>query len=181
MPAFQTKQVFLDLLKKNDIVIIQGETGSGKTTQIPQFLLETEYIKTGLVAVTQPRRIAAISVAQRVSEETDTILGEIIGYSVRFDERSTQQTLIKYMTDGMLIRELMLDNSLKKFSTVILDEAHERTLNNDILMGVLKQLVEKRKKTENPLKLIIMSATIEIERFQNYFDDQAPVLQIPGR
>ena len=144
-------------------------------------MLETEYIKTGLVAVTQPRRIAAISVAQRVSEETDTILGEIIGYSVRFDERSTQQTLIKYMTDGMLIRELMLDNSLKKFSTVILDEAHERTLNNDILMGVLKQLVEKRKKTENPLKLIIMSATIEIERFQHYFDDQAPVLQIPGR
>ncbi len=168
-------------MKNENIIIIEGETGSGKTTQIPQFLLNTELTRSGMIAVTQPRRIAALSIAKRVAEETDTTLGEQIGYSIRFDDRTSGNTLLKYMTDGMLIRELILDRNLKKYSVIMLDEAHERTLNTDILLGILKELVKTRKSTLNPLKLIIMSATIEVDKFVNYFDKKSPVLSIPGR
>lgn len=181
LPAFKAHEQFLELLETDDIIVIKGETGSGKTTQIPQFLMGSKYVKEGqMVAITQPRRIAAISVAKRVAQETDTTLGEQVGYSVRFDDRTSKSTVLKYVTDGMLIRELISDRNLHHYSAILIDEAHERTINTDILLGVLKDLVRKRAKT-NPLKLIIMSATIEIERFVNYFDKKAPVLTIPGR
>lgn len=181
LPAFKAREQFLELLETDDIIVIKGETGSGKTTQIPQFLIGSKFVKDGqMVAITQPRRIAAISVAKRVAQETDTTLGEQVGYSVRFDDRSSKSTILKYVTDGMLIRELISDRNLSHYSAILIDEAHERGINTDILLGVLKDLVKKRAKT-NPLKLIIMSATIEIERFVTYFEKKAPVLTIPGR
>lgn len=181
LPAFKSKKKFLDLLSKDDIVIVKGETGSGKTTQIPQFLLDSGILPKGkMIGVTQPRRIAAISVAKRVAQETDTNLGEQVGYSVRFDDRSSNNTVLKYLTDGMLIRELISDHNLDKYGVILIDEAHERTINIDILLGLLKKLVSERPKS-NPLKLVVMSATIEVERFVNYFDKSAPVLEIPGR
>lgn len=205
LPAFQMQAKFLNLLDSNDVVIVQGETGSGKTTQIPQFLINSKWCHNGqMIACTQPRRIAAISVAKRVAEETDTVLGDQIGYCIRFEDKSSKDTCLKYMTDGMLIRELISDRWLSRYSVVILDEAHERTLNTDILLPILKDLLRKRNRkiasneeeqSENediglssdqaphagPLKLIIMSATLEIERFVNYFSSNAPILNIPGR
>lgn len=183
LPAFETKKDFIKTVKDHDIVIVQGETGSGKTTQLPQFLIEQFTESGGLIGVTQPRRVAAISVAKRVSEETDTLLGTTVGYAVRFDEKTTDKTRLKYMTDGMLLRECMQDPDLNRYSVVILDEAHERTLNSDILLALLKKLVNKRR--EGPedfrLKLVVMSATIEVDRFVRYFEEEVPVLSIPGR
>jgi pre-mRNA-splicing factor ATP-dependent RNA helicase DHX15/PRP43 len=164
----------LKLFNENQIIIIQGETGSGKTTQIPQFLLQDGFNRG--IAVTQPRRVAAQSVAKRVSEEMDVVLGEEVGYSVRFDDKSSKKTLIKYLTDGMLLREATMDKNLMRYCTIIIDEAHERTLATDILFGFLKELLPKRK---DDLKLIIMSATIDIHKFQEYFN--APLILIPGR
>jgi pre-mRNA-splicing factor ATP-dependent RNA helicase DHX15/PRP43 len=214
LPAFEAKEHLLQLLDDEDVVIIQGETGSGKTTQIPQFIMNSKWSQGGkLIAVTQPRRIAAISVAKRVAEESDTILGEQVGYNIRFEDCTSAHTKLKYLTDGMLIRELVSDKYLSKYSIIMLDEAHERTLNTDILLAILKNLVNLRNgkanvgnshevrkgKSDNsgniaehhhsnetllnagPLKLVIMSATIEIDRFVNYFNKQAPVLTIPGR
>lgn len=183
LPAFECKQEFIDLVKKNDIVIVQGETGSGKTTQLPQFLMD-EFTKNGrLIGITQPRRVAAISVAKRVSEETDTTVGDYIGYSVRFNESISARTKLKYMTDGMLLRETMMDESLSKYSVVVLDEVHERSLNSDILLATLKKLVLRKSANPQspPLKLVVMSATIEVERFIKYFEKDVPVLSIPGR
>ena len=173
LPVWSSKKQILDLVEKNRIVIIQGETGSGKTTQIPQFLLEAGYY--GGIVCTQPRRVAAMSIAKRVSQEMEVELGEQVGYTVRFDDKTSQNTLIKYVTDGLLLKEATTDHTLKKYQIVIIDEAHERTLATDILFGFLKELMEKRKE----LKLIIMSATFDIEKFQNYFD--APLAIIKGR
>lgn len=191
LPAFGVKEQLFGQLRKSDFLIVQGETGSGKTTQIPQFLMNSEFVKSGkMISCTQPRRIAAISVSKRVSEETDTQLGQEVGYAIRFEDKSSSSTVLKYMTDGMLIRELITDRLLSKYSVVILDESHERTLNTDILIPILKDLVERRnghkaKEEETvavgPLKLILMSATLEIDRFVKYFDGRAPVLSIPGR
>jgi len=172
LPAWEAKQNLFKLVQDNQILILQGETGSGKTTQIPQFLLEGGY---KYIAVTQPRRVAAMSVARRVAEELDVILGEEVGYSIRFEENYSSKTVIKYMTDGMLLREAISDPLLKKYSIVILDEAHERTLATDILFGLMKEILPKRK----DLKLIVMSATMDTKKFQDYFD--APILDIPGR
>lgn len=173
LPSNEAKQNILKLASENQILIIQGETGSGKTTQIPQYLLEAGYNEG--IAVTQPRRVAAMSVAKRVSEELDVELGEEVGYSIRFEDKSSNKTLIKYLTDGMLLREAMSDPLLSKYCVVIIDEAHERTLATDILFGFIKDILPKRKE----LKLIIMSATIDITKFQTYFN--APVIIIPGR
>lgn len=155
-----------------------GETGSGKTTQIPQFVLYDDLPQYDgkLVACTQPRRVAAMSVAERVANEMDVKLGEEVGYSIRFEDKTSQKTILKYMTDGMLLREAMNDHDLKRYSTIILDEAHERTLATDILMGLLKEVVLRRP----DLKLIIMSATLDAQKFQRYFMD-APLLAVPGR
>ena len=173
LPVWSSKKQILDLVEKNRIVIIQGETGSGKTTQIPQFLLEAGYY--GGIVCTQPRRVAAMSIAKRVSEEMEVELGKQVGYTVRFDDKTSNDTLIKYATDGLLLKEATTDHDLKKYQIIIIDEAHERTLATDILFGFLKELMEKRKE----LKLIIMSATFDIEKFQNYFD--APLAIIKGR
>jgi pre-mRNA-splicing factor ATP-dependent RNA helicase DHX15/PRP43 len=178
LPVHQQRDEFLQMYQKSQILVFVGETGSGKTTQIPQFVLydDMPQAERKLVACTQPRRVAAMSVAQRVAQELDVKLGEEVGYSIRFEDMTSQKTILKYMTDGMLLREAMNDNDLNRYSTIILDEAHERTLATDILMGLLKEVVIRRP----DLKLIIMSATLDAQKFQRYFMD-APLLAVPGR
>lgn len=178
LPVHAQRAEFLKLYQENQIMVFVGETGSGKTTQIPQFVLfdEMPHLENTQVAVTQPRRVAAMSVAQRVAEEMDVKLGEEVGYSIRFENKTSNKTILKYMTDGMLLREAMEDPDMSRYSCIVLDEAHERTLATDILMGLLKQVVVRRP----DLKLIIMSATLDAEKFQRYFCD-APLLAVPGR
>lgn len=178
LPVHAQRQEFLNIYQNNQIMVFVGETGSGKTTQIPQFVLfdEMPHLLNTQVACTQPRRVAAMSVAQRVAEEMDVKLGEEVGYSIRFENKTSPKTILKYMTDGMLLREAMEDHDLSKYSCIILDEAHERTLATDILMGLIKQVVQRR----SDLKIIIMSATLDAEKFQSYFND-APLLAVPGR
>lgn len=169
---------FLQLYQQSQILVFVGETGSGKTTQIPQFVLFDDLPQTQrkMVACTQPRRVAAMSVAQRVAEEMDVRLGEEVGYSIRFEDKTSSKTILKYMTDGMLLREAMHDHNLSRYSTIMLDEAHERTMATDVLMGLLKEVVQRRP----DLKIIIMSATLDAQKFQRYFMD-APLLAVPGR
>nr|5D0U_A Chain A, Pre-mRNA-splicing factor ATP-dependent RNA helicase PRP43 [Thermochaetoides thermophila DSM 1495]5LTA_A Chain A, Pre-mRNA-splicing factor ATP-dependent RNA helicase PRP43 [Thermochaetoides thermophila DSM 1495]5LTJ_A Chain A, Pre-mRNA-splicing factor ATP-dependent RNA helicase PRP43 [Thermochaetoides thermophila DSM 1495]5LTK_A Chain A, Pre-mRNA-splicing factor ATP-dependent RNA helicase PRP43 [Thermochaetoides thermophila DSM 1495] len=178
LPVNKQRQEFLDLYHNNQILVFVGETGSGKTTQIPQYVLYDELPhQTGkLIACTQPRRVAAMSVAQRVADELDVKLGEEVGYSIRFENKTSSKTLLKYMTDGQLLREAMHDRDMSRYSCIILDEAHERTLATDILMALLKQLSERRK----DLKIIVMSATLDAQKFQSYFFN-APLLAVPGR
>jgi pre-mRNA-splicing factor ATP-dependent RNA helicase DHX15/PRP43 len=178
LPVHVQRDEFLDLYQKSQILVFVGETGSGKTTQIPQFVLYDDMPQREgkLVACTQPRRVAAMSVAERVANEMDVKLGEEVGYSIRFEDMTGPKTILKYMTDGMLLREAMNDHDLKRYSTIILDEAHERTLATDVLMGLLKEVVLRRP----DLKLIIMSATLDAQKFQRYFND-APLLAVPGR
>ncbi|KAF8958432.1 P-loop containing nucleoside triphosphate hydrolase protein [Flammula alnicola] len=166
------------------VIIMVGETGSGKTTQIPQFVAFSDlpHTKGKLVACTQPRRLAAMSVAKRVADEMDVQLGQHVGYSIRFEDMTDPgTTFLKYMTDGMLLREAMNDPSLEQYSTIILDEAHERGLATDILMGHLKGIAKKRK----DLKIVIMSATFDALKFQKYFSKRSntdvPLFKVPGR
>src|SRR5271155_1714729 len=163
---------------KSQILVFVGETGSGKTTQIPQFILydELPHLTSHQIACTQPRRVAAMSVAKRVADELDVKLGEEVGYSIRFEDVTGPKTILKYMTDGMLLREAMSDPSLSNYSCIILDEAHERTLATDILMGLMKDVCKQRP----DLKVIIMSATLDAQKFQKYFFN-APLLAVPGR
>ena len=170
------------MYQQSQILVFVGETGSGKTTQIPQFVLfdDLPQSRRKLVACTQPRRVAAMSVAQRVANEMDVNLGDEVGYSIRFEDVTSQKTILKYMTDGMLLREAMNDHNLQRYSTIILDEAHERTLSTDILMGLLKEVAIRRP----DLKIVIMSATLDAAKFQTYFtqnDKIAPLLAVPGR
>ncbi|RYP71066.1 hypothetical protein DL770_008164 [Monosporascus sp. CRB-9-2] len=178
LPVHKQRQEFLDLYHKTQILVFVGETGSGKTTQIPQYVLydELPHLKRKLVGCTQPRRVAAMSVAQRVADELDVNLGEEVGYSIRFEDKTGPRTILKYMTDGMLLREAMHDHEMSRYSCIILDEAHERTLATDILMALLKQIASRRPE----LKIIIMSATLDAQKFQRYFYD-APLLAVPGR
>jgi len=178
LPVHAQRDEFLQLYQKSQILVFVGETGSGKTTQIPQFVLydDLPQKERKMVACTQPRRVAAMSVAQRVAQEMDVNLGEEVGYSIRFEDMTSQKTILKYMTDGMLLREAMNDHDLNRYSTIILDEAHERTLATDVLMGLLKEVVVRRP----DLKLVIMSATLDAQKFQRYFND-APLLAVPGR
>merc|ERR1719193_616209 len=179
LPVWEQQEEFLKLVEKHRIVVLVGETGSGKTTQIPQFLLGAGYCSTDplkTIACTQPRRVAAMSVAKRVAEEIETSLGHHCGYTIRFEDCTSRLTVLKYMTDGMLLREAMSDPSLSRYSAIIVDEAHERTVDTDVLMGLLKELI----KTKQDLKLVIMSATLDAVKFQRYFDD-APLLRVPGR
>ncbi|GAB7361698.1 hypothetical protein MBLNU230_g1745t1 [Neophaeotheca triangularis] len=182
LPVHAQRQEFLDLYHKSQILVFVGETGSGKTTQIPQFVLydDLPQAQGKQVACTQPRRVAAMSVAERVANEMDVKLGEEVGYSIRFEDMTSQNTILKYMTDGMLLREAMNDHDMKRYSTIILDEAHERTLATDILMGLLKNVAERRP----DLKIVIMSATLDAAKFQKYFrihEKNAPLLAVPGR
>lgn len=183
LPVHAQRNEFLDLYQRSQILVFVGETGSGKTTQIPQFVCydDLPQSQAKMVACTQPRRVAAMSVAQRVAQEMDVTLGEEVGYSIRFEDKTGPQTFLKYMTDGMLLREAMNDHNLTRYSTIILDEAHERTLATDILMGLLKEVAQRRK----DLKIVIMSATLDAQKFQKYFGvgegKPAPLLAVPGR
>ncbi|RPA85052.1 P-loop containing nucleoside triphosphate hydrolase protein [Ascobolus immersus RN42] len=178
LPVHAQRQEFLDLFQSTQILVFVGETGSGKTTQIPQFVLydDLPHLHGKQIACTQPRRVAAMSVAKRVADEMDVELGQEVGYSIRFEDCTGPNTILKYMTDGMLLREAMNDHNLEKYSCIILDEAHERTLATDILMGLLKEVAKRRP----DLKIIIMSATLDAQKFQKYFMG-APLLAVPGR
>jgi len=176
LPIWSQKEKFLQTLKEHPVVVLVGETGSGKTTQIPQFCVEEFATETQMVACTQPRRVAAMSVAKRVSEEMDVQLGQQVGYTIRFEDCTSRGTLMKYMTDGMLLREAMSDPNLSNYSVIILDEAHERTVPTDVLMGLLKELTKKNKR----LKIVVMSATLDSGKFVEYWND-APLMKVPGR
>jgi pre-mRNA-splicing factor ATP-dependent RNA helicase DHX38/PRP16 len=139
LPAFAVRESLLRIVRDNQVVIIVGETGSGKTTQLTQYLHEDGYTNFGMIGCTQPRRVAAMSVAKRVAEEMNTKLGDTVGYAIRFEDQTSENTLIKYMTDGILLRESMGQPDLDQYSAIIMDEAHERALNTDVLMGLLKK------------------------------------------
>uniref|UniRef100_A0A671VR94 Pre-mRNA-splicing factor ATP-dependent RNA helicase DHX16 n=1 Tax=Sparus aurata TaxID=8175 RepID=A0A671VR94_SPAAU len=177
LPIFPYREDLLAAIKEHQILVIEGETGSGKTTQIPQYLLEDGYTQGGMkIGCTQPRRVAAMSVAARVAQEMSVKLGNEVGYSIRFEDCTSERTVLKYMTDGMLLREFLTEPDLASYSVVIIDEAHERTLHTDILFGLIKDIARFRP----DLKVLVASATLDTERFSCFFDD-APVFRIPGR
>ncbi|GAO47206.1 hypothetical protein G7K_1416-t1 [Saitoella complicata NRRL Y-17804] len=177
LPMYQYREQLLEAIEAYQILIIVGETGSGKTTQIPQYLHEAGYTANGKkVGCTQPRRVAAMSVAARVAEEVGTKVGGEVGYAIRFEDCTSEKTVIKYMTDGMLLREFLTEPDLGSYSALMIDEAHERTLHTDILFGLVKDIARFRP----DLKLLISSATMDAEKFAEYFDN-APIFNIPGR
>jgi ATP-dependent helicase HrpA len=176
LPILKKKDEIIEKVINNSVVIISGETGSGKTTQIPKFLIQAGLGTKGMIGCTQPRRIAAINVALRIAEELGEKVGESIGYKIRFDDKSSKNCLIKIMTDGILLAETQKDRFLSQYEAIIVDEAHERSLNIDFTLGLLKNLIKKRKN----LKLIITSATIDTEKFSKAFDN-APVIEVSGR
>eukprot|EP01133_Synstelium_polycarpum_P002543 gene2543-2914_t len=176
LPIAGCREDLLRVIAENSVIVIVGETGSGKTTQLTQYLYEAGYGKIGRIGCTQPRRVAAVSVAKRVSEEMGVTLGEAVGYSIRFEDCTSQTTAIKYMTDGVLLRESLNDPNLDKYSCIIMDEAHERSLNTDVLFGILRKVMARR----YDLKLIVTSATMDSRKFSLFFGD-VPVFTIPGR
>lgn len=176
LPIFNLKNELLSAISQNQVLVVIGETGSGKTTQMTQYMAELGLTKRGMVGCTQPRRVAAVSVAKRVAEEFGCALGEQVGYSIRFEDVTSSDTIIKYMTDGMLMREYLADNDLKRYAALMLDEAHERTIHTDVLFGLLKDLCRRRP----DLKIIVTSATLDAEKFSSYFF-QCPIFTIPGR
>ena len=176
LPAFAVREELLRVIQDNQVVIVVGQTGSGKTTQLTQFLYEEGYAKVGMIGCTQPRRVAAMSVAKRVSEEMEVPLGGLVGYAIRFEDCTSKETAIKYMTDGVLLRESLVEPDLDKYSCIIMDEAHERALNTDVLMGLIKKVLARRR----DLKLIVTSATMNAERFSRFYGG-APEFFIPGR
>lgn len=176
LPVSQRHDEIVDLIKNNQVVIIAGETGSGKTTQIPKMCLEAGLGIKGLIGHTQPRRLAARAVAARIAEEMKEELGKSVSYKVRFTDISSEDSFIKLMTDGILLTELASDRMLLNYDVIIIDEAHERSLNIDFLLGYLRNLLKKRQ----DLKLIITSATIDVERFSQHFDN-APIIEVSGR
>ncbi|KAK0519873.1 Pre-mRNA-splicing factor ATP-dependent RNA helicase PRP16 [Tilletia horrida] len=176
LPAFACRDDLMRIIRENQVIIVIGETGSGKTTQVAQFLHEEGYTKHGIVGCTQPRRVAAMSVAKRVSEEMEVELGGLVGYSIRFEDCTSKATRIKYMTDGVLLRESLNEGDLDRYSAIILDEAHERSLSTDVLMGLLKKILTRRR----DLKLIVTSATMNAQKFSDFYGT-APSFTIPGR
>ncbi|SOV04061.1 probable PRP2 - RNA-dependent ATPase of DEAH box family [Ustilago sp. UG-2017a] len=177
LPVYALRKELLEAIDEHQVLIVVGETGSGKTTQLPQFLHEAGYTKKGQkVACTQPRRVAAMSVAARVAEEMGVRLGRECGYSIRFEDCTSEDTVIKYMTDGMLLREFLTEPDLNSYSALIIDEAHERTLSTDVLFGLVKDIARFRP----DLKLLISSATLDADKFSEFFDD-APIFNVPGR
>ncbi len=176
LPVSARREEILKAIRDNQVVVIAGETGSGKTTQIPKICLELGLGCAGMIGHTQPRRLAARAVASRIAEELNTSLGERVGFQVRFHDQVSDQTQIKVMTDGILLAETQNDRFLEKYEVLIIDEAHERSLNIDFLLGYIKKLLPKRP----DLKLIITSATIDVERFSKHFDN-APIIEVSGR
>ncbi|KAH3898856.1 related to Pre-mRNA-splicing factor ATP-dependent RNA helicase PRP22 [Saccharomycodes ludwigii] len=178
LPVYKMRQELIKSIIENQFLIIIGETGSGKTTQITQYLYEDGFAVNGkVIGCTQPRRVAAISVAKRVAEEMDCFVGEEVGYTIRFEDETSNRTRIKYMTDGMLQREATIDPLLQNYSVILLDEAHERTVATDVLFALLKRAAKER---PHDLKIIITSATLDSEKFSNYFND-CPIVKIPGK
>lgn len=173
LPVVARREEILVAIKNHQVIVIAGATGSGKTTQIPKMCLE---LGRKSIAHTQPRRIAARTVAERISEELEVELGGLVGYQVRFTDKVSKSTRVKVMTDGILLAGLQNDRDLRKYDTIIIDEAHERSLNIDFLLGYLKQLTKSR----NDLKVIITSATIDPESFSRHFDG-APIIEVSGR
>ncbi len=176
LPVTQYADKLIDAIQKHQVIIVAGETGSGKTTQLPQIAMLAGRGLTGLIGHTQPRRLAARSVSQRIAEEVGEKLGESISFKVRFNEQGSQDSIVRLMTDGILLAELANDRYLNKYDTIIIDEAHERSLNIDFIMGYLKQLLPRRK----DLKVIITSATLDVNRFSQYFNN-APIFEVEGR
>jgi len=176
LPVSARRQEIADALKRHQVIIVAGETGSGKTTQLPKICLELGLSDKGLIGHTQPRRLAARTVAARIAQELKTELGQGVGYQVRFHDQVSEQSHIKLMTDGILLAETQRDKLLRRYSVLIIDEAHERSLNIDFLLGYLKQLLPKRP----DLKLIITSATIDLQRFSDHFS-KAPIIEVSGR
>ncbi|XP_021747081.1 probable pre-mRNA-splicing factor ATP-dependent RNA helicase DEAH5 [Chenopodium quinoa] len=176
LPIYKLKKELIQAVHDNQVLVVIGETGSGKTTQVTQYLAEAGYTTRGKIGCTQPRRVAAMSVAKRVAEEFGCRLGEEVGYAIRFEDCTGPDTVIKYMTDGMLLREILIDENLSQYSVVMLDEAHERTIHTDVLFGLLKQLINRRP----DLRLIVTSATLDAEKFSGYFFN-CNIFTIPGR
>src|SRR4051812_261335 len=178
LPVTQRRQDIAEAIRDHQVVIVAGETGSGKTTQLPKICLE---LGRRMVGHTQPRRIAARSVAERIAEELGTELGDLVGYQVRFTDRTSKASRVKVMTDGILLAELQRDRDLRRYDTIIIDEAHERSLNIDFLLGYLKRLLPRRP----DLKVIITSATIDPQRFAEHFSaadgSPAPIIEVSGR
>ncbi|MFD1050801.1 DEAD/DEAH box helicase, partial [Kibdelosporangium lantanae] len=176
LPVSQRKDEILAAIRDHQVVIVAGETGSGKTTQLPKICLELGRGIRGTIGHTQPRRLAARTVAERIAEELATPLGDSIGYKVRFTDQVSDGTLVKLMTDGILLAEIQSDRMLSQYDTLIIDEAHERSLNIDFILGYVKQLLPRRP----DLKVVITSATIDPERFSRHFGD-APIVEVSGR
>ncbi|MCJ1339857.1 DEAH-box ATP-dependent RNA helicase prp22 [Bachmanniomyces sp. S44760] len=176
LPVWKFRKQLLDAINEHQLMIVVGDTGSGKTTQLTQFLAEGGYANNGMIGCTQPRRVAAMSVAKRVAEEVGCRLGQEVGYTIRFEDCTSPETKIKYMTDGMLQREVLLDPDLKRYCVIMLDEAHERTIATDVLFGLLKKTLKRRP----DLKLIVTSATLDADKFSEYFN-KCPIFTIPGR
>lgn len=176
LPIYKLKQELIQAVQENQILVVIGETGSGKTTQITQYLAEAGFTVNGKLGCTQPRRVAAMSVAKRVSEEFGCRLGQEVGYTIRFEDCTSPETKIKYMTDGMMLRECLIDGDLSQYTVIMLDEAHERTIHTDVLFGLLKKTVKRRP----DMKLIVTSATLDAVKFSQYFYE-APIFTIPGR
>ena len=188
LPIYRAKDKLMEEIRRSETIIIIGETGSGKTTQIPQYVYDDITLTNGLmVGVTQPRRVAAVSVSQRVADETGTEHGKLVGYAIRFEDVSSEETRIKFLTDGMLLREAVADPFLKKYGVIMIDEAHERTLQTDFLLGTIKGVQRRRREERDrrgqtlpPLRIIVMSATLEASSFSKFFDG-APVVYSRGR
>jgi len=176
LPIFDKRDAILDVLRRHQVVIVAGETGSGKTTQLPQFCLSAGYGRRGKIAITQPRRIAATSTAQRVADEMGCVPGTRVGYKIRFHEKLSDQTQIVFLTDGILLNEIVSDRLLKRYQTIIIDEAHERSLNIDFLLGYIRSILPRRP----DLKVIVSSATIDTDLFSKAFH-HAPVIEVSGR
>ncbi|KAL0478466.1 ATP-dependent RNA helicase DHX35 [Acrasis kona] len=181
LPIFKHRTEIIYLMEKFRVLIVVGETGSGKTTQLPQYLYEAGWTSNGkCIACTQPRRVSAVTVAQRVCQERGSTLGDLVGYTIQFDNCCSEQvTRIKYLTDGMLIREMMLDPLLSRYSIIMIDEAHERTIYTDLVLGLIKKILKVRK----DLGVIISSATVDAEMFQRFFDgpQECSILSVQGR
>uniref|UniRef100_A0A8C2C307 RNA helicase n=1 Tax=Cyprinus carpio TaxID=7962 RepID=A0A8C2C307_CYPCA len=181
LPIYQSRTQLINQIRQLHSAVFIGETGSGKTTQIPQYLYEAGIGRQGIIGITQPRRVAAISLAARVAEEKKVQLGKLVGYTVRFEDVTSSETKLKFMTDGMLLREAIGDPLLLRYTVVILDEAHERTVHTDVLFGVVKAAQRKRiEQNKIPLKVVVMSATMDVDLFSQYFN-KSPVLYLEGR